>query len=130
MPATTTDTAHLRVMSDEERGAEIKRRRLALGIDSIHKFAEATERDRQTLTRVEEGTSTKQTYEWVEHWLDRIEEETGSDAPAASSPLRVTFHDLYGIGEVIIEAGNPDEAAEAVARLLAEVRKTNTRDGG
>jgi transcriptional regulator with XRE-family HTH domain len=131
MPATelTTSGANLRPVTNEDRGREITRRRLALGLNNVSQFAEATGRDRQTITRVEQGVASDQTYDWIEAWLTRIEEETGLDepTPVAASPIRVTFHDVTtsSIGEIIVEgpSDQPDELIATIARLLSEVRK-------
>lgn len=119
------------VMDNRGRGSEIKRRRLALGISGIRPFAEATGRDRQTLTRVEAGDErvSAATLDWLEAWLDRQEEENGlaENGIGEVSPIRVTFHDVTtsSIGEIIVEgpSDQPDELVATIARLLAEVRK-------
>src|SRR5690606_34807205 len=112
------------VMSNETRGQAIKRRRLALGLTSVRKFAEATGIDRAALTRAEDGEGSEATYDRAEAWLSRMEEETGHDG-APSEPLKVTLHDVYGIGEIIVEgpADHPDELVAAVAKLLAEIQR-------
>src|SRR5690606_21699111 len=104
------------------RGQVLKRRRLALGINSVRKFADATGIDRGALTRAEEGDGSEATYDRAEAWLARMEEETGHDQ--VSEPLKVTLHDVYGIGEIIVEgpADHPDELVAAVAKLLAEIQ--------
>lgn len=112
-----------RLMDNGQRGAAIKRRRLAIGIKSLREFAEATGVDRAALTKAEAGQGSTATYERVEAWLDRHEEETGHDEPA--EPLRFTLHDVFGVGEIIVEgpADHPDELVQAVAKLLAEIQK-------
>jgi transcriptional regulator with XRE-family HTH domain len=115
------------VTTNEARGREITRRRLALGINTVSKFAEATGRDRQTITRAEQGGASDSTYTLLEAWLTRIEEETGLDDPPPTSPIRVTFHDVTtsSIGEIIVEgpADQPDDLIATITRLLSEVRK-------
>lgn len=110
-------------MSDETRGHTIKSRRLALGIKSLREFAEASGVSREALTAAEKGQGSAATYERVEAWLGRMEEETGQDEPT-SEPLRFTFHDVYGVGELIVEGpvDRPDELVAAVTKLLAEIR--------
>jgi transcriptional regulator with XRE-family HTH domain len=112
-------------MGDEQRGAAIKRRRLALGIDGYRQFAEATGRDRETLTRAEQGNASKSTYDWIEAWLDRIETETGMNDPSPADPIRVEMHGVYGIQEVIVTGpvDHPDELAEAVGKILDRIRQ-------
>lgn len=118
-----SDTARSLPMSDETRGHSIKTRRLALGIKSVREFAEASGIDREALGKAEKGTGSDGTLDRAEAWLDRFEEEAGHDAPS-DEPLRFTFHDVYGIGELIVEGpvDRPDELVEAVGKLLAEIR--------
>lgn len=110
-------------MSDETRGHGIKTRRLALGIKSLREFAEASGISREALTAVEKGSGSDATMERAEAWLDRMEAETGHDEPS-TDPIRLTFHDVYGIGEIIAEAPGDkgDELVAAVVKLLAEIR--------
>lgn len=111
-------------MSDETRGHDIKTRRLALGIKSVREFAEATGLDRGALGKAEAGEGSVATMERAEAWLDKMEAETGHDEPS-SEPIRLTFHDVYGIGEIIAEgpADRPDELVAAVAKLFAEIQR-------
>lgn len=116
------------LVTNEDRGAEVQRRRLALGIDSLRAFAEATGRDRGTLKQAEEGTSSTATLDWLEAWLSRQEEENGLDDPGgAHTPIRVTFHDVTtsSIGEIIVEgpSDHPDDLIATISRLLMEVRR-------
>lgn len=110
-------------MSDETRGHSIKARRLALGVKSLREFAEASGISREALTAAEKGQGSQATYERADAWLDRFEEETGHDE-AVAEPIRFTFHDIYGIGELIVEGpvDHPAELVEAVTKLLAEIR--------
>lgn len=110
-------------MSDETRGNSIKARRLALGLKSVREFAEASEIDRGALGKAEEGRGSKGTYDRAEAWLSRMEEETGHDEPPPE-PLRFTFHDVFGIGEIIAEGpvDHPDELIASIKEILNEVR--------
>lgn len=119
-----------RVMNGAEaRGEDVRRRRLALGIKSLREFADATGIDREALSRVEKGEAASGTYDRAEAWLDRTEAEDGGAPDGAASPIRLTFHDVYGIGEIIVEgpADRPDELTEAVAKLLEGIRAQATR---
>lgn len=111
-------------MSDETRGHGLKARRLALGIKSVREFAEASGIDREALGKAEKGQGSSGTYERADAWLTRMEEETGHDEPSAE-PLRFTFHDVYGISELIVEGpvDRPDELVAAVGKLLADIRR-------
>lgn len=119
-----SDTARSLPMSDETRGHSIKTRRLALGIKSVREFAEASGIDREALGKAEKGMGSAATIDRAESWLDRFEEEAGHDEATPGEPLRFTFHDVYGIGELIVEGpvDRPDELVEAVGKLLAEIR--------
>lgn len=110
-------------MSDETRGHGLKARRLALGIKSVREFAEASGIDREALGKAERGQGSAGTYDRAEAWLDRMEEETGHDEPPRE-PLRFTFHDVFGIGEIIAEGpvDRPDELIESITKLFAEIR--------
>lgn len=112
-------------MSDETRGQSIKSRRLALGFESVREFAEASGIDRGALGKAEKGTASSATVERAEAWLDRFEEKTGHDEPTGES-LRFTLHDVYGVGEIIVEgpSNRPDELVEAVSKLLAEIQRS------
>lgn len=110
-------------MSDETRGQKLKSRRLALGIKSVREFADASGIDREALGKAERGQGSASTYERAESWLGRMEEETGHDEPSPE-PLRFTFHNVYGIGELIVEGpvDHPDELVASITRLLSEIR--------
>lgn len=110
-------------MSTETRGHDIKTRRLALGIKSVREFADASGIDREALGKAERGQGSSGTYDRAEAWLAGMEEETGHDEPTAE-PIRFTFHDVYGIGELIVEGpvDHPDELVASITKLLAEIR--------
>lgn len=110
-------------MSDETRGHTIKERRLALGIKSVREFATASGIDREALSNAEKGQGSSGTYDRAESWLSRMEEETGHDEHTPE-PLRFTFHDVYGIGELIVEGpvDHPDELVASITKLLSEIR--------
>lgn len=113
-------------MSNESRGEDIKRRRLALGIDGYREFAEATGRDRETLSRAERGEASATTLDWLEAWLTREETENGmGDQPAPSEPLRAELHDVYGVGQIIVTGpvDRPDELAEAIGRIVERLQR-------
>lgn len=105
-----------------DRGAAIKRRRLALGIKSVNEFAKATGIDRGAVTRAEAGTASEGTLDRLEAWLDDFEKETGEDEPG--EPLRITMRGVYGIEEIVVEGpvDHPDELVASVARLMDELR--------
>lgn len=130
------DSGTLQPVDNESRGEAIKRRRLALGIDSYRRFAEATGRDRGTLTAAEEGSpsTTTATLDWLEAWLTRAEAEAGLGEPSAaapSGPIKLTLHGVYGVDEIIVEGpvDRPDELAEAVGKILDRMKARDEGDG-
>jgi DNA-binding XRE family transcriptional regulator len=118
---------------DSEPGGRIKQRRKSLGM-SATRLADWAEVSREHLSAVENGHKTP-TAEWVrrvELAMDRYAQETGqgADEPEAagsgvSEHIRLTFHDIYGIGEIIAEGpgDKPDELVAAVVKLLDEIRR-------
>ena len=119
------------VMTDDlaARGEGLKARRLALGIKSHREASEASGIDREAWSRAEKGEASVATYERAEAWLGRMEEEVGADDAPAPTPLRLTFHDVYGIGEIIVEGpvDRPEELTEAVSKLLDGIRRQQSR---
>lgn len=117
---------------DSELGGRIKQRRKSLGM-SATRLADWAEVSREHLSAVENGHKTP-TAEWVrrvELAMDRYAQETGqgpdeteATEPSVSEHIRLTFHDVYGIGEIIAEGpgDKPDELVAAVAKLFAELR--------
>lgn len=125
---TPSNAADSQVVSNRERGEAIKRRRLTLGIGTPSEFAELTGRDRQTVKRAEEGEAADATYDMLEVWLDRQEQENDVPAqPAEGSPIEIIFQDVTtsSIGRIIVHMPSdpPEGLGAAVAHLIAEVRK-------
>ena len=125
-----TTVGRFSAVTDDNGGAAIKARRLALGM-SVRSLASLADVDRGQLAQFEAGKSHPQAH-WVSRVvaaMDRAEAETEpTPAPetteAPASPIRLTFHDVYGIGEIIAEAPGDqgDELVAAVVKLLAEIR--------
>lgn len=118
---------------DSDGGARIRARRKALGMQAGRLSAMA-EVSREHLSAVENGHKTP-TDEWirrVELAMDRYARETGQEesdvaevvTEPSAEPLRFTFHDVFGIGEIIVEGpvDRPDEIVASIAKLLAEIR--------
>jgi predicted transcriptional regulator len=102
-------------------GADIARRRKALGMDRKALAAEAGV-DRGTLTRIEDDPDYRPkeiTVAAVVRALTRIEEESGIDE-LASGLVTVTL-DMPGGGRAVVK-GNPAGVAEAVAHLMRQVK--------
>lgn len=118
-------------MGDEiARGAEIKRRREALRIANLRQFRLATGRDYDTLKRAEEGRASATTMDWLEDWLTKREAEGAVPVAEESESIRIEMHDVYGIGGFVVTApiDHPDEAAEAVAKILDTLKQRGVSD--
>jgi transcriptional regulator with XRE-family HTH domain len=122
-------------VTDESRGAAVRARREHLGM-TVSNLAELAGVDRGKLSKFEGGVD-HPSARWVaqvERALDDFEQEAGfkpgeaaaeAAASAPSAPIRLTFHDVFGVGEIIAEgpADKPDELIAAVSKLLAELRE-------
>lgn len=116
-------------LSAAERGKEIRRRRIRLGIKSYEQFHEATGVSRKAITAAENGRAGATTYERLETWLDGFEEETGANDPPAEAGRVVTFEAKGVFGIAQISVAGPVEDGEETARLFAELI-TKLREGG
>lgn len=127
---TRTDRALLPPVTNESRGEAIRLRREALGIPNPHQFAQATGRDRETITRAEAGAASATTMDWLEGWLDTEEAKRGTPEPATGGePLRIEMHGAYGIEEIIVTGpvDRPEELAEAVSKILDRLQKRDPK---
>jgi len=125
----------LPVDNDLGPGSRIRTRRKALGIQA-GRLATMAEVNREHLSAVENGHKIP-TDEWVrrvELAMDDYARETGQDEPVEAlevpvEPIRLTFHDVYGIGEIIAEApaDHGDELVAAVMKLMSELRTTRNK---
>lgn len=105
-------------MSDEDRGHAIKARRLAHGIKSERAFSEETGVDRRAIARAEAGQGSEATYERLEAWLEKFEEEIGLNAPPAhAEPGAVTFHLSGNFGVEVSVSGPVENLAELEATV-------------
>lgn len=101
---------------------------------TVSALAKRADVDRGKLAKWESGEN-EPTERWmaqVERALDAFETETGHErgegARVTADPIRLTFHDVYGVGEIIAEGpgDKPDELVAAVVKLLAELRAKGT----
>lgn len=132
MSAVRVATSVESVMS--ERGEHYRARRTAIGM-SVSALAKRANVDRGSLANLEEGKGVRDTtVAQIEKTLADLEHELGMDVPSAveappsaapAAPIRLTFHDIFGVGEIIAEgpADKPDELIAAVSKLLAELRE-------
>jgi transcriptional regulator with XRE-family HTH domain len=120
-------------------GGQIKARRTAIGM-SVSALAKRAGVDRGSLAALEAGGSVRDTtLAAVDMTLGDLEHEMGMDMPSSgvgaatteveSAPIRLTFHDVFGVGEIIAEgpSDKPDELIAAVSKLLAELRSERDR---
>jgi transcriptional regulator with XRE-family HTH domain len=112
-------------MSDETRGHAIKARRLGLGIKSLREFAEKTGVDRAAITKAEDGQGSSATYDRLEAWLSRFEEETGHDEDSDDRYIEFRLSGVFGIDSIVVRGpvGDAAELEESVAKLLRELRE-------
>jgi transcriptional regulator with XRE-family HTH domain len=110
-----------------ERGQAIKRRRLAAGITSLRDFNEATGVSRNAITAAEDGHGSKATYERLEAWLDRFDEETGTDAPdAEGETVTFTIEGDFGV-KVTVKGPIRDrqELEASVSNIIRSIRESS-----
>jgi transcriptional regulator with XRE-family HTH domain len=128
--STPRDTANLAPVTEHEtRGQALKRRRLHHGIKSIRELAEKTAIDREAIGRAEKDEGSDSTYERLEAWFERFEEEVDDRADEAGDDgdqFEVHLSGLYGVREIVVKAPVSDMAkVEAmVERLLRGARET------
>jgi transcriptional regulator with XRE-family HTH domain len=114
-------------VTDEQRGIRIQQRRLALGINSVHKFARAAKMTRSAITNAEKGKAAPATYLVLEALLDRLEagEPLPNDEPEGAEP-GVFLFEIEGEGVRVVAhlpAGlSPEELRASVAAISAGVR--------
>lgn len=125
-------------MNSEARGKAIKARRLRHGIKSVRQLAEQSGVSRVAVTAAEEGRASDETYDRLEAWFGRFEEETGAaapeSAPADTSPHMVTIRGTRA-GDVDVVVSGPiddiEKLAATVERLLmATERKKDQAENG
>jgi transcriptional regulator with XRE-family HTH domain len=111
---------------NQSRGTEIRRRRQAHGIKSVHQFADKSGVSRDAITAAEAGTASTATYERLEAWLDRYDAFTGNDEDDQKPVIvRAT---IAAIGVEFAVEGPVEDLAEleaAVERLVRGVLNEN-----
>lgn len=117
------------VVDNSQRGDQIKRRRLRMGIKSARAFHEASGIDRVAIAKAERGEGSEQTYARIEAWLDDKEHEMSSEADEAladpSSLVTIKMSGVYGIDDVTI-SGPVDNLADLkklAVDLIRDVRE-------
>jgi transcriptional regulator with XRE-family HTH domain len=119
-------------VTNETRGKAIKRRRLHHGIKSLREFSERSGVSREALTAAENDEASEATYERVEAWLDRFDEEVGEhDMSAATDVDVIEFRISGNFGvDVIVKgpASHMDEIESAVEKLVRAAQASERRD--
>lgn len=132
MSATTAArAAGLTAVTNESRGKAIKRRRLHHGIKSLREFSEKSGVSREALTAAENDEASDATYQRLEAWLDRFEEEVGDDVSAAKDVDVIEFRIAGNFGvDVVVKgpASRLDEIERAVERLVRAAQAAERRD--
>lgn len=132
MSATTAArAAGLTAVTNESRGKAIKRRRLHHGIKSLREFSEKSGVSREALTAAENDEASDATYQRLEAWLDRFEEEVGDDVSAAKDVDIIEFRIAGNFGvDVVVKgpASRLDEIERAVERLVRAAQAAERRD--
>lgn len=119
-----------------QRGADIRRRRLALGIPSINEFAKRTGLARDTLSKVESGVASRDSMLRVEEWLAQVEADTLPDGIqvianpeldeetielTVTGPTKQTEYTFRFTGK----ASQADHLREQAVRLMLDLDKRN-----
>lgn len=126
----TRSSAGLSAVTEESRGQAIVRRRLALGIRSVREFEKAAGVSRPAITSAEEGHGSEATYQRLEAWLDRFEDDTEKQSPDNGDDMvELVFEDVFGVGRMIVRAraAYRDEVAEMAAKVMREFRAEAAR---
>lgn len=127
------------VVDKQQRGQAITRRRVALGIRSVNEFQKLTGVSRNAITGAEEGRGSENTYVRLETWLDQREEESGYEPGEVLRVAETREAGQVGEPEVIefevegpssrwrvhakASKGNADEAIDALAKLIHQLRE-------
>lgn len=114
------------VRMSEATGAELRARRLQLGLDVLP-LAKRAGIDRATLTRIEEGSPTvrSSSISAVERALSELEAEIGMDDPEQGPRIvRFVVRGVYGAESLVVE-GPVESIAElerSVDRIMRRLR--------
>lgn len=129
MLAAAEQPNRVRLVSNENPGDRIRRRRTALGM-TVKALAEKAGVDRGRLADIERGAQAREaTIGAIEAALDDFESETGHDEPGEGL---VTFRLSGNFGvDVVVQGpvGNLDELERSVARLVQSMKKDDPEKG-
>lgn len=121
--SSTGVAAESAVVTSEERGQAIRRRRMALGIRSVSELAERSGVSRSATTAAEHGDGARGTYERLEAWLSELERAEGSPAEQSLEQIEFTVEGDFGV-KVTVRGPITDRAAlqESVAEIIKSIR--------
>lgn len=122
--------AGLAPVINETRGKAIKRRRLHHGIKSLREFSEKTGVSREALTAAESDEASEATYERLEAWLDRFEEEIEDvNADRESDVIEFRIAGNFGV-DVVVKgpASRLEEIEVAVEKLVRAAQQSERRN--
>jgi len=117
------------LVDNEARGKAIRARRLRHGIKSVRQLSIQSGIYREGITAAEEGTASEETYERLEAWFDRFEEETGANerpSEPAAGPRMVKIRGSRA-GDVDVVVEGPIEDLEALGAMVERLLTATQR---
>jgi len=112
-----------------ERGAALRRRRLANGIKSVRALQERSGVSRDAITSAEAGRASEATYQRLEAWFSRYE-RANADNDAALAQVEYEVHTEAGLRIVVRGSlADAEELERAVARIIEGLRTAGRRTG-
>jgi DNA-binding Lrp family transcriptional regulator len=94
------------------------------GIKSLREFADKSGISREALTAAENGAASDATYERIEAWFDRFEEEIGDEGGPESGIVEFRIAGNFGV-DVIVK-GPVSNIAELEAAVQKLIRATQS----
>jgi hypothetical protein len=108
--------------SSADRGAALRRRRLANGIKSVRALQQGSGVSRDAITSAEAGTASEATYERLESWLGRYELANASN-DAALAQVEYEVHAPDGLRIVVRgQLTDAEQLERTVGRLVRDLR--------
>ena len=122
--------AGLAPVTNESRGEAIKRRRLHHGIKSLREFSAKSGVSREAITAAEDDAASPETYDRLEVWLDRYEEEIGEHDVSAATDIDVIEFRIagnFGVDVVVKGPASRIEEIEAAVEKLVRAAQASQR---
>ena len=112
----------------EARGAAITKRRTRLGINSVSDLATRAGVDRGTVTKAENGNAAVRTYQQLEAWLDRFEEEIGANDEPDNGLVEFRLTGNFGVDVVVRgPVSDIDKLRAAVSALMSDLGESGSK---